>query len=454
VSRRIAAALGALALAAAVGSVGVPAAAAAPSRAESIKTTTPIKHFTVLMQADHSFDNYFGTYPGADGIPAGTCIPVPAPTPPASAPSCAPPFPLGGTSISAVADNRAVFDAQYDGGKMDGFLTAVAKHQGLGTQPMGYYDRGDIPYYWSVADNYVLFDRLFTSASGGSVWNHMFWVTGTPGNPAAETLLPGGFDAVPTIFDQLQKAGVSWKFYVQNYHPDVTFRSPGDATTAGQVTRVPLLNYKRFLDDPVLHDRIVDAGQYYKDLHDGTLPAVSFMVTTGASEHPPGNIQAGQSYVQSLLNALMASSSWKSSAFMLTYDSWGGWYDHVAPPQVDQYGYGFRSPALLVSPYAKKGHVDHTTLDFTSELKFIENNWGVPSLAARDKAANDITSAFDFTAGPRPAALLRGPQSATSPPTGRTSAVYPAYGGALALLVVLVAIAMLRRRKPSTGVAQ
>ena len=122
----------------------------------------------------------------------------------------------------------------------------------------------------------------------------------------------------------------------------------------------------------------------------GTLPAVSYIVPAGASEHPPGRIQAGERFVRSLLNALASSSSWKDSAFTWTYDDWGGWYDHVKPPQVDRYGYGFRAPALLVSAYARRGHVDHTQLDFTSILKFIEENWNLKPLAARDAAANSL----------------------------------------------------------------
>jgi phospholipase C len=195
--------------------------------------------------------------------------------------------------------------------------------------------------------------------------------------------------------------------------------------------------------------------QYYKDLHDGTLPAVSFMVPAGASEHPPGSIQSGERFVRGLVTELMRSSAWDSSAFMWTYDDWGGWYDHVPPPAVDEYGYGFRSPALLVSPYAKRGHVDHTTLDFTSELKFIENNWGVAPLAERDKNANDITSAFDFGSPARAPVFLDRSRNVTAVPDTRTNAVYLTYGAAVLLLVVLVvlaAVGSLRRRRAADGV--
>jgi phospholipase C len=452
--RRIPAAAGALAMAAALwGAPPAPSAAAAPAgdmaAAEDLPTATPIKHFVVLMQQNHSFDNYFGTYPGADGIPPGTCMPV-DPTDPST--DCIEPFHIGGQGIVDMGHTGDVYARQLDNGAMDGFVSVFDKRRDIGTQPMGYYDDRDIPYYWNVADNYVLFDRLFTSAAAGSVWNHMFWVTGTPGNPDADALDPAGFDHVPTIFDRLHEAGISWKFYVQNYQPDVTFRTPGDGHATNQLAWVPPLNYNRFLDDPALHDRIVDMSEYYEDLAAGTLPAVSFMAPSGASEHPPSNVQSGVRFVRTLINALMSSTSWDSSAFMWTYDDWGGWYDHVVPPAVDAYGYGFRSPALLVSPYARRGHVDHTTLDFTSELKFIENNWGVAPLAERDRAANDITSAFDFSAGPREPVILDDSRTITEIPAVRARTVYLAYGSAVLALPVLVVVA-LRRRSTPTGAA-
>jgi phospholipase C len=446
--RRLTSGLGVLAVLAACCSAPASAASAASDAAAELSTQTPIKHFLVLMQESHSFDNYFGTYPGADGIPNGVCMPVD--TPPIPTTPCVKPFHIGENAITDLGHSGDLHRDQYDDGKMDGFVSAFTRQGRTGDQTMGYYDDRDIPYYWNVADNYVLFDRLFTSAAGGSVWNHMFWVTGTPGNFQADQLLPGGFDAVPTIFDRLQEAGVSWKFYVQNYRPAITFRTPGEGVESAQLLWVPPLNYNRFLDDPTLNSRIVDMSEYYRDLDDGTLPAVSFMVPSAASEHPPVSIQLGERFVRTLVNALMSSSSWDSSAFMWTYDDWGGWYDHVPPPVVDTYGYGFRSPGLLVSPYARKGHVDHTTLDFTSELKFIENNWGIPPLGKRDAAANDITSAFDFNAEPRQAHLLGRNRAPAEIPITRTGTVYVSYGLALLVLPVLVVLAARRRKRRPT----
>lgn len=400
---------------------------------------TPIKHFITLMQENHSFDNYFGSYPGADGTPPGVCMPFDADDPKGG---CVKPFHLGNRSVTDLGHTRTVFNAQYDGGRMDGFISSYRRQGQSGLHSMGYYDDRDIPYYWNIADNYVLFDRFFTSSGAGSVWNHMFWVTGTPGNPRDDSIPPGGFGDLPTIFDRLEQAGVSWKFYVQNYDPTINFRTIRTAEKgerASQVVWVPPLSYARYVDDPRLRSHIVDLSEYYQDVARGTLPAVSYIVPSGASEHPPGRIQAGERFVRSLLNALASSGSWKDSAFTWTYDDWGGWYDHVKPPKVDKYGYGFRAPSLVVSAYARRGHVDHTQLDFTSILKFIEENWNLRPLAKRDAAANSIGVAFDFRAGPRPPEYISTVRVPAAPPEGRRPVIYTAYGLALALSVAIFA---------------
>jgi phospholipase C len=396
------------------------------------KPRTPIRHFITLMQENHSFDNYFGTYPGADGLPADACMPADLDDP---AEGCVKPFHLASRPITDLGHSREVFERQHRSGRMDGFVSAF-RHEGLnGENAMGYYDDRDLPYYWNVADRYVLFDRFFTSAAGGSVWNHMFWVTGTPGNFDADVIPNGGFKDLPTIFDRLEEAGVSWKFYVQNYDPTINFRTakdPSKGDKVSQVIWVPPLLYGRFIDNPKLSRHIVDLDEYFKDLRRGTHPAVSYIVPSGASEHPPGSIQAGERFVRGLLNALAASSSWSSSAFHWTYDDWGGWYDHVKPPQVDRYGYGFRAPALMVSAYAKPGEVVHTQLDFTSILRFIEDNWNLEPLAERDAKANSLADGFDFTSGPRPPEFIPvGRAQKVTPEAARRPVIYGAYGVAL-----------------------
>ncbi len=418
----------------------------AASSPGEVQAATPIQHLVVLLQENHSFDNYFGTYPGADGYPAGTQMPIDPANPGAGYVT---PWHIGNSTITDLSHSAATYHDQYDNGKMDGFVSALNNRNQDGRLTMGYYDREDIPYYWNLADNYVLFDQFFSSAKDGSFANHMYWVAAIPPVTQKGQKLSDMLANVPTIFDRLQAAGVSWKFYVQNYDPTLTYRNLGTSgNRASQVIWVPLLNIDRFIDDPTLSSHIVDLSQYYVDLQNGTLPSVAYVIPSGASEHPPSSLKSGQTFVKTLIQELMRSSAWNSSAFLLAYDDWGGWYDHVLPPQVDQYGYGPRVPAILVSPYAKKGYIDNTTLDFTSILKFIEQNWGVASLAQRDAQANNFLSAFDFSQAPRSAAFIS--SSASTDTTSRkdpSKVIYLAYGLALLISTLAFSIAYLRSRR-------
>ena len=176
------------------------------SRAQSVddqtqdQTQTPIKHVIYLMQENHSFDNYFGTYPGADGIPEGTCMPT---VPSDKNSACIAAFAIGGMGITDLGHSRAVFLEQLNHGRMNGFVAAHNKRNGEGRMAMGYYTGDDIPYYWNLADEYVLFDRFFTSALGGSVWNHNFWVSATPGSDEDSIPENGYGEEFITIFDRL-----------------------------------------------------------------------------------------------------------------------------------------------------------------------------------------------------------------------------------------------------------
>ncbi len=418
---------------------------APPSPEAQATTTTPIKHFVFLMQENHSFDNYFGTYPGADGIPDNVCMPV---DPTSASTDCVKPSRVGNRPALDLSHNPATHAAQYDGGKMDGFVSAF-KNRAAGELSMAHYDDKDIPFYWNVADNFVLFDRFFSSAHGGSVRNHMYWVAGVPGadESGKESVpLAGWGDGIPTIFDRLEAAGISWKFYIQNYDPAANIRSDRVGDKGAQVVWAPLLAMDRFLDNPELSSKIVDLSEYFDDLHNDTLPSVAFIVPSGTSEHPPGSIQAGEAFVRTLINGLVQSKAWSSSALMWSYDDWGGFYDHVAPPQIDSGGYGFRVPALLVSPYAKKGYVDHTTLDFTAGIAFIRDNWGVAPLGPRDTNASSFMGAFDFASAPRPAALLSASREIPKVQPTRSGLLYSAYGFALVLPVLVVLFTLKRGR--------
>ena len=426
-----------------------PARAADPLPAERIPTKTPIKHFISLMQENHSFDNYFGTYPGADGIPKGVCMPVNLNDEDAR---CIKPSHIGDEAVEDLSHSAQTARRQLNEGKMDGFVNAIRRSSGrVDPNVMGHYDDRDLPYYWNIADEYTLFDRFFTPSRGGSLSNHMYWVTGQSGSEklGQEFIPPGGFD-VDTIFDRLEEADVSWKFYVQNYDPTITFRSKVTGDRGSQIVWVPLLDFPRFIDNPSLFKHIVPMTDFYRDLANDNLPAVSYIVPSGSSEHPPGSLQAGETFVRTMIGALMRSPSWRSSAFMWTYDDWGGWYDHVKPPAVDAFGYGFRAPALLVSPYSKRGHIEHTTLDFTSMLKFIEENWDLQPLADRDANATSFAVALDFDQAPREAVILDRSRHVIAAAEARRAPVYIGYGLAiLGFAIVLVGASRRFRRNPA-----
>ena len=451
---------------------GLPAVRVHAQEPTGVTAKTPIEHLIVMMQENHTFDNYFGTFPGADGIPEGTCMPVDPDVP--NGAGCIEPFHIGSNDVKLgdLDHSAATSRRQYNGGRLNGFVSALNARDQDGRLAMGYYDERDLPYHWFLARNYVLFDRFFSSASTGSMENHVFAVGAStmeapepprkPGQrgdlPNVRTVLD---NSLPTIFDRLEEKGISWKFYVQNYDPKLTYRTasqyPGDR--ASQVVWVALLNIDRFLDDPKLNSHIVDLDQYYEDLRNGTLPAVAYISPSGASEHPPGSLMSGQRGVQTLINALQRSSAWPTSAFLLTYDDWGGWFDHVPPPQVDKDGYGFRVPAILVSPYAAQGAIDHTEMDFTSILRFIEDNYDLAPLSTRDAKANSLAMALDFSQTPREPYFWTGNSQITALKlSSRRSVVYAAYGSGLALAVVaLAALAVWQRRRPAgqrRGLAQ
>jgi phospholipase C len=395
------------------------------------------------MQQNRTFDHYFGTYPGADGIPTDVCMPIDPFD--SEADECVEPYYIGGGSVADLQHDRDIFWRQYNEGKMDGFVHALRERNQDGAMAMGYYDEHDLPYYWNLADEFVLFDRFFSSGHVGSVWNTMFWVAGRAGSD--EQRVPSeGYGDIPTIFDSLEEEGISWKFYINNYDPELNYRTVKESPILHpQVQWVPLLSYDRFLDDPKLSGRIVDMDEFFEDLRNGTLPAVSYMLALGATEHPPARPEKGQRFVRKILQALIRSEAWSSSAFMLTYDDWGGWYDHVPPPKVDEYGYGFRVPALLVSPYAKRGYIDSTTLDFTSILKFIQENYDLEPLATRDAQANSIINAFDFTQPPRHAKFIPfSRDSGIIKPEPRRSMIYLAYGTAITFAMSMIAFPMVR----------
>ncbi len=403
------------------------ASPAAPASAQpQVTTKTPIQHFVVLMEEGRSFDSFFGTFPGAESIPAEACVPLgPALN------ECTKPY---------IPDDRTVRKLDKASRKQSGFFT------------LAHYTDKHVPYYWNVAERFVLFDHYFSSANASvdtPIRNKLYAVAAAPGR--ATKLSPQGYGNLRMIFDRLEARGISWKFYVQDYNPSITYRNivRGQALPK-QVVKVPLLNYERFVNDPSLMKHIVDLNEYYKDLAQGTLPAVSYIVASGASEPTPKGLTEGQLHLKVILQELMRSSAWNRSALLWTHDQPGGWYDHVVPPRVDDLGLGLRVPAMLISPYALPGKVDSTVLEHSAILKFIEYNWGLRSLTQRDANANNLLSAFNFEQPPRPAEFLpmtRSPltgthlavaQNATAKREPVRSWIYVLYGAALAIAVALL----------------
>ena len=290
---------------------------------------------------------------------------------------------------------------EWDSGAMDGFTKANATAvDPTGSRTMGYYTADDLPFYYGLQNTFATSDQYFQSVLSQTFPNRFYLLAGTSFGHISNDVPtgPNDFD-VKTIFESLDNAGVSWKIYVN------------------QVAFALLFKYVR--NHAAGH--VFPISQYYVDAAAGQLPQMSYVdpIFLGPSnvendEHPPSNVQVGQNFSANVVNALMKSPNWSSSALFLTYDEHGGFYDHVPPPPAvkpdgiapmlkpgDAPGafdrYGFRVPIYVVSPYSRPHYVSHVVNDHTSILKFMETRWGLPPLTQRDAAANDMNDLFDFT---------------------------------------------------------
>ena len=435
-----------------------------PSSGAALTGIHKIRHVVVIMQENRSFDDYFGTFPGANGIPMANgqpavCVPDP------QTGGCQKPYvdhndDNGGGPHGAPEARRDI-----DGGKMDGFLSTAESAQHGCVDPdnpncqvgpidvMGYHTQSDIPNYWSYAQNFVLQDRMFEPVASWSLAAHLFQVSEWsarctrhndpssctneiqapgPKPPQNVTKHPPGSAGTPIyawtdMTYLLHKQKVSWGYYVvSGTEPDCTNDSalsciPGRQNAKTPGIWNPLPYFDTVSDDKQLGN-IQSVESFYKAAQKGTLPAVSWVVPSGqVSEHPPSSVSAGQSYVTSLVNAVMQSPDWSSTAIFLAWDDWGGLYDHVVPPVVDQNGYGLRVPGIVISPYAKRGYIDHQTLSFDAYAKFIEDDFlggrridpktdgrPDPRLDVRENKGilGNLTSDFDFDQKPRAPMLL------------------------------------------------
>ncbi len=387
-----------------------------------------VQHILWIIQENRSFDNYFGTYPGADGTPPGTCLPVRP-----GARRCIPPFHMPGNMPPCdLAHRWVIAHAAYDHSAMDGFVWAEGT-----PYTMGYYDQRDIPNYWNYARHYTLCDRFFSSLMGASLPNHLYTVAAQSGGAInnlfsireIEQVLgtSGGF-SFATMVNLFTQAHIAWKYYVETQ--PVNPAGKRDLLADPDPKRFslwnPLPGFKAIRDNPAAMAHLVPLTQYFRDLRAGTLPQVAWIVPMGRdSEHPPASPQVGMWYVTRLLNALMRSPAWKSSVVFLTWDDYGGFFDHVPPPLVDAYGYGPRVPTLVISPFAKPNYISHNTYDFTSMLSFIERRFHLGHLTLRDARAAPMLDCFDFQQPPTSADVIPIPAPPPAPPHWAQGCVYP-----------------------------
>ena len=462
-------------------SVTMNAATSVGAKFTAEATISSINHVIILVQENRSLDNYLGAlrqywaqngYPDQsfDGLaqfnPTTGAAPLLGSAP--SNPGCNPSSPAPGNCIpdtsnpvtsfhlttvctentspswdeahndwdyndnvgnSPAANNGFVFTAAYDG-------RAVGYYDTSGTRAMGYYNGSDLNFLYFMASNFATSDRWFHPAMSRTNINREYLLGATSGGYA----YPNGTNAADTpqlqsksIFEDLQNGGISWKIYV----------NPTGTGCAGPPYQASCLMKNSYLSNFTYAQTVVSQypqniqpiSQYFTDLQNGTLPQVAEIEPAsdaGLDEHGtdtdtggPINIQAGDAYVESLINPLMSSSSWSSSVLFWTYDESGGLYDHVSPqpmpspdgiapkdlltgdicttttgPTCNFTWTGYRIPLVVVSPYAKKNYVDHTVADYTAMLKFIETRWNLPALSARDTAQMDMTEFFDFSNPP------------------------------------------------------
>jgi phospholipase C len=438
-----------------------------------------IKHVIIIMQENRSFDSYFGTYPGADGIPMRNGVP-----------SVCVPNPSGGCTrpyhdLADVngggphAEGNAVADV--NGGQMNGFIKERDKARSsckiltdpacAGTRTpdvMGYHTAAEIPNYWTYARDFALDDHMFEPVKSWSLPDHLYMVSAwsakcknrSPMSCVTDIVGPYGVNKFQKAVDQELRTGktdidfawtditwllyahhVSWNYFVQaGIQPDCDNDAAETCDAVKQNVETPgiwdpLPLFGDVKSDNQLHN-IRTLGSYFHKAKTGTLPAVSWIVPSGAdSDHPPASVHRGQAYVTALINAAMKSPDWNSTPIFLSWDDWGGFYDHVVPPAVDQQGYGLRVPALVISPYARRGYIDHQTLSSDAYLKFIEDDFlgGArlnpktdgrpdrrPDVREDEPILGNMAEDFNFSQAPRPPVLL-----ATNPPTD--SPTIPAY---------------------------
>jgi phospholipase C len=373
----------------------------------SSTTTTPIQHLIVIMQENHSFDNYFGTYPTANGTLVDSttthlrpvnglidhvCLPYQA--------SCVSPH----LSTSEAPTNPEEGQLTY---QMDYANNGSGFANNSGPQSMIYFDYHSVAAYWDYAEEYGIGDEYFSSTLSTTTPNRLTILGGD--TPVSANYGPPPFMSYSkTVMRQLDESGVSWGYY--DY-----------ISTSGEPLSVYPLNYLSDVPSQAT-DKVRSISDLFEELGSGSnLPSVSIVNSLGdfeLTEHPPFNPTIGERWVVSIVNRVMESSFWPTTAIFITWDEGGGYYDHVVPPSKfminhgftqDLVGLGQRVPLLVISPYSKENFVSNTLLSHLSLLHFIEYNWLLPPLDELAALSNLPLDFFNFSQAPRAPIILGAP---------------------------------------------
>lgn len=423
-----------------------------------------IRHVVIIMQENRSFDSYFGTFPGVDGIPMKNGVPTVCANDPQTNRCVRPYYDSDDRNRGGPHSAKAAV-AAIDGGKMDGFIDVAQRGNRRcrnpdapnclgGTDVMGYHDGRDLQNYWRYARDYVLQDKMFEPNASWSLPQHLFMVSEWSawcrriGDPkSCENELqdpdyppdfrsrsdrspePGRPDYAWTDLTYLLHAHhVSWAYYVMSGTEPDCANDQAKCAPVEQKAKTPGIWNPLPYFDTVKRDgelgNIRDLRDFYAAAANGTLPSVVWLCPAGPySEHPPGLVSRGQAYVTGLIDTIMRGRDWNSTAIFLTWDDWGGFYDHVVPPRVDENGYGLRVPAMVISPYARRGFIDHQTLSHDAYVKFIEDDFlggaridprtdgrpdNRPTVREKVSILGDLRRDFDFAQRPRAPEILPG----------------------------------------------